>query len=157
MICPISTFIMLFLKVRNLFKMKALSNVATLFGVLGGICFVGVAFTPANIYGDIPDLLLDSHIFFAHGIFRCLLVASVLYTILMIKTEGFDNKYAYGFISLAIAVFIYILISELGPDPRSHLGALTLQVISQKLIAFWLLLSIYFYSIGLEKYIYKEI
>ncbi len=151
------TFIMLFLKVKNLFEMQILSSIATLFGILGGFSFIGVAFTPANIYGDIPDLLLDAHIFFAHGIFRCLLIASVLYTILMFKTKGFDNKYAYGFISLAIAVFIYIMISELGPDPRSHPGALTLQVISQKIIAFWLLLSIHFYSIGLGKYIYKKI
>ena len=127
-----------------------MSSFATLFGALGGLCFIGVAFTPAN-------LLLDPHIFFAHGIFRCLLVASILYTILMFKTEGFENKYGYGFITLVVAVFVYIMISELGPDPRSHPGALTLQVISQKLIAFWLLLSIYFYSIGLGKYIYKKI
>ena len=148
-ICGV-TFVMLFLKIRTLFQFKIMSSFATLFGVLGGLCFIGVAFTPAN-------LLLDPHIFFAHGIFRCLLVASILYTILMFKTEGFENKYGYGFITLVVAVFVYIIISELGPDPRSHPGALTLQVISQKLIAFWLLLSIYFYSIGLGKYIYKKI
>ena len=68
------TFIMLFYKVRTLFKFKGISFFATLFGVLGGICFIGVAFTPAN-------LLLDPHILFAHGIFRCLLIASILYSV----------------------------------------------------------------------------
>ena len=144
------TFIMLFTKVQGIFKFKVLSFFATLFGVLGGICFIGVAFTPA-------DLLLQPHIMFAHGIFRCLLVASILYSILIFKTEGFDNKYAYGFISLGIAVFTYVMISEIGPDPRSNPMALVLQVVSQKAIAIWLLLSIYLYSIGLGKYIYKKI
>ena len=144
------TFIMLFYKVRNLFEFKGLSYAATLFGVLGGLCFIGVAFTPA-------DILLDPHIFFAHGIFRCLLIASILYTILIFKTEGFDNKYGYGFISFGAIVLAYILISEAGPDPRSNPTALTLQVISQKVIVFWLLLSIYFYSIGLGKYLYKRV
>lgn len=144
------TFIMLFYKVRTLFKFKGISFFATLFGVLGGICFIGVAFTPAN-------LLLDPHILFAHGIFRCLLIASILYSIMIFKTDGFDNKYAYGFISLGIAVFVYVMISEIGPDPRSHPGALVLQVVSQKAIALWLLLSIYLYSIGLGRYIYKKI
>ena len=144
------TFIMLFLKVRNLFTLKVLSSFATLFGVLGGMCFIGVAFTPAN-------MLIDPHIFFAHGIFRYLLIASILYTILIFKTEGFDNKYGYGFIIFGIMVFVYILISELGPDPREYPSALVLQVVSQKLIAFWVLLSIYFYSVGLGKYIYREV
>ena len=144
------TFIMLFYKARNLFNMKLLSSIATVFGILGGICFIGVAFTPANI-------LLDPHILFAHGIFRCLFIAITLYSILIFKTEGFDNKYGYGFISFGIMVLVYILISELGPDPRSYPSALTLQVVAQKIIAFWLLLSIYMYSVGLGKYIYKKV
>ena len=135
---------------KNLFEFKGLSYAATLFGVLGGLCFIGVAFTPA-------DILLDPHIFFAHGIFRCLLIASILYTILIFKTEGFNNTYGYGFLVFGLMVFSYVIISELGPDPRSNPSALVLQAVSQKIIAFWLLLSIYFYSIGLGKYLYKRV
>ena len=144
------TFIMLFFKVKNLFELKMLSYFATLFGMLGGMCFIGIAFTPAN-------LLLDPHIFFAHGIFRCLLIASILYTLLIFKTKGFDNKYGYGFISFGVMVLAYVLISEAGPDPRSNPSALILQAISQKVIVFWLLCSIYIYSIGLGKYLYKRV
>ena len=144
------TFIMLFYKVKDLFHFKLLSNIATLFGILGGVCFIGVACTPA-------DILLDPHIFFAHGIFRCLFISIFFYSILIFKTKGFDNKYGYGFVLFGIMVLIYIFISEVGPDPRTHPTALTLQVISQKTIAIWLLFSIYIYSIGLGKYIYRRV
>ena len=144
------TFIVLFYKVKNLFKLKALSNLATFFGIMGGVSFIGVAFTPA-------DLLLDPHILFAHGIFRSLLIASILFTILIFKTKDFDNKYGYGFIVFGIMVLAYVLVSELGPNPRSNPTALLIQVISQKIIAFWLLLSIYIYSVGLGKYLYKRV
>ena len=144
------TFIVLFYKVKNLFKLKALSNLATFFGIMGGVSFIGVAFTPA-------DLLLDPHILFAHGIFRSLLIASILFTVLIFKTKDFDNKYGYGFIVFGIMVLAYVLVSELGPNPRSNPTALLIQVISQKIIAFWLLLSIYIYSVGLGKYLYKRV
>ena len=144
------TFIVLFYKVKNLFKLKALSNLATFFGIMGGVSFIGVAFTPA-------DLLLDPHILFAHGIFRSLLIASILFTILIFKTKDFDNKYGYGFIVFGVMVLAYVLVSELGPNPRSNPTALLIQVISQKIIAFWLLLSIYIYSVGLGKYLYKRV
>ena len=144
------TFIVLFYKVKNLFKLKALSNLATFFGIMGGVSFIGVAFTPA-------DLLLDPHILFAHGIFRSLLIASILFTILIFKTKDFDNKYGYGFIVFGIMVLAYVLVSELGPNPRSNPTALLIKVISQKILAFWLLLSFYIYSVVLGKYLYKRV
>jgi len=143
------TFIMLFWSFRNVFDLKILSWLATLFGVMGGISFIGVACTPSN-------LLMAPHITFAHGIFRCLCIASFLYTILIVKTKDFDNKYAYGFIVFGIMVLAYILISELGPDARISQSALILQVVSQKIIAIWILVAILLYSRGLGKYLHKR-
>ncbi len=143
------TFILLFFSIRPAFNSTILTFLATLFGVLGGASCIGVAFTPA-------DLLLAPHIFFANGIFRGLCIASVFYSILIFKNKSINNKYAYGFIIFGIMVLIYILISELGPNPRLHPGALRLQVVSQKMIALWLFLSIYFYSIGLGKHLYEN-
>lgn len=143
------TFILLFYSIRSAFNSTILTFLATLFGVLGGISCIGVAFTPA-------DLLLGPHIFFANGIFRGLCIASIFYSILIFRNNSIDNKYAYGFIVFGIMVLIYILISELGPNPRLNPGALTIQVVSQKMIALWLFLSIYFYSIGLGKHLYNK-
>jgi len=143
------TFIILFFFIKTAFKPSLLNFLATSFGIIGGFCCIGVAFTPA-------DLLLQAHIFFANGIFRGLCIASVLYSILIFKKEDMDNKYAYGFIVFGLMVLIYILISELGPNPRLNPDALKLQVVSQKIITLWLFLSIYFYSIGLGKHLYNK-
>jgi len=137
---------MLFYKIKDVFRYNFLSKLATLFGVLGGLSYIGVAFTPSN-------LLLDAHIFFAHSIFRFLFLSSFLYSILIFKTKSFENKYGYGFVIFAIMVLTYVLISEAGPDPRTSSEALFLQAVSQKIIAIWILLSIYMYSLGLGKYL----
>ena len=144
-ICGV-TFTMLFYKIKDVFRYNFLSKLATFFGILGGLSYIGVALTPSN-------LLLDAHIFFAHSIFRFLFIASFLYSILIFKTESFDNKYGFGFIIFAIMVLIYVFISEMGPDPRTSSNALLLQAISQKIIAIWILFSIYMYSLGLGKYL----
>ena len=143
------TFIVLFYSIKTAFKPSLLNFLATLFGILGGICCIGVAFTPA-------DLLLAPHIFFANGIFRGLCIASLFYSILIFKKNDMDNKYAYGFIVFGFMVLVYILISELGPNPRINPNALRLQVVSQKMITLWLFVSIYFYSIGLGKHLYSK-
>ena len=148
-ICGI-TFIMLFYSVRNLFKYKKLTFIATLCGILGGLSYIGVALTPSNIF-------LDAHIFFAHSIFRLLFVTAFFYSILIFKTSGFDNKYGYGFIVFGIMILSYLVISEFGPDPRISENAMIMQAIAQKTVACWILISIYTYSIGLGKYINSKL
>ena len=143
------TFSMLFFSIRNVFDLSLLNFFASLCGILGGLSCIGVALTPA-------DLFLEPHIIFANGIFRFLCAASVLYSILIFKSNDIDNKYAYGFIIFGIMVLIYILISELGPNPRLNPDALTLQVVSQKIITLWLFISIYIYSLGLGKHLYSK-
>ena len=148
-ICGI-TFTMMFYKIKNIFENKILTYFATFFGICGGMSYIGVALTPSNLY-------LDEHIFFAHSIFRFLSIASLFYSIIIFKTKDFDNKYGYGFILFGIMIFLYVIVSELGPDPRTSHFALVLQAIAQKIIAFWILISIYIYSIGLGKYLENKI
>ena len=80
----------------------------------------------------------------------------MFYSIVIFKTEDFNSKYGYGFIIFALMVLLYVVISEFGPDPRISPNALKLQAISQKVIAFWILISLYIYSIGLGKYLEKK-
>ena len=145
-------FFMLFYKVGDVFiGNKWLSKIGTFCGMLSGLCFIGVALTPSNIF-------LQWHIIFAEWIFRFLFIGSFIYSILIFKTRNFDNKYAFSFILFAFMVLVYIYISQfyLG-DVRLHPEDLAPHVISQKLIAFWILISIYLYSIGLSKYINLKI
>jgi len=146
------TFIMLFYKIKKVFtNHKILISLATLFGVFSGFSYLGVGFTPSDLY-------LDPHIFFAHWAFRALFAAAVIYSILIFKTDGFENKYAFGFIIFGIMVFCYVIYSEvILDDPRINPDVLVNHVIAQKMIAFWILFSVYIYSIGLGKYLYKRV
>ena len=145
------SFITLFYKAKTTFSNNNfLVFLATSFGVYSGFSYIGVACTPADLY-------LEAHIFFAHWAFRALFGASILYSILIFKTEGFENKYAYAFIIFGVMVLSYVLYSEvILDDPRINPDALVNHVVAQKLIVFWILFAVYIYSIGLGKYIYKN-
>ena len=151
------TFAMLFYSIKSFFpEAKYLSYISTFFGLLGCISFIGVALTPSNLYhnanGD-PWL----HIIFAHWIFRSLTIVSIVYSILIIKTEDFENKYAYNFIIFGIAVLSYVLYSEFFlKDPRIFPEYLIKHVISQKMVVLWIIFSIYLYSVGLGKYLINK-
>jgi hypothetical protein len=123
---------------------------------LGCISFIGVALTPSNLYHDISgDPWL--HIIFAHWIFRSLTIVSIIYSILIIKTENFENKYAYNFIIFGMAVFSYVMYSEFFlKDPRIFPEYLIKHVLSQKMVVLWIIFSLYLYSLGLGKYLLKK-
>ena len=144
-------FTLLFFFVKNTFtSYKKVSLIATFFGIFGSFCYIGVAFTPSNLY-------LEYHTFFAHWIFRSLFISSILYAFLIINTHGFDNKYAYGFIIFSIMVLFYVLYSELVlNDPRLFPESLYKHVIAQKMIVFWILIAVYLYSVGIGAYLVNK-
>ena len=151
------TFMMLFITIKNLFsEYHILSIIATLLGVLGSISFVGVALTPSDLYLDSSgDPWL--HIIFAHWIFRLLSAVSIIYSILIIKTKNFDNKYAYNFIVFGVIILAYVLYSELYlKDPRIFPEYLINHVLSQKMVVLWIIISIYIYSIGVGEYLLNK-
>ena len=151
------TFTMLFYSIKSLFpKFKKLSFIATLLGLLGGASFIGVAFTPSNLFLDsVGNPWL--HTIFAHWIFRSLSAVSIIYSILIIKTKDFENKYAYNFVIFGIMLLAYVLYSELYlKDPRIFPEYLIKHVLSQKMVVLWMIMSIYLYSLGLGKYLLNK-
>ena len=104
----------------------------------------GVGLTPADLY-------LDLHIICANWLFRFFFVASLCYSMVIFRHPQFENKYAIGYLVFTFSILIYIIISELGPDPTVDLFALTLQVISQKMILLILMAAIYIQTLGLKK------
>jgi len=146
------TFMILFYKVRSIFsKNTTLILLATFFGVYSGFSYIGVGFTPADLY-------LEAHIFFAHWAFRALFAASILYSILIFQTEGFENRYAYAFIVFGFMVFFYVLYSEVVlDDPRINPASLVKHVIAQKMVVFWILFAVYIYSVGAGKYLFRKV
>ena len=123
---------------------QALSLIGSFFGILGGFSLTGVGLTPADLY-------LDMHIICANWLFRFFFVASLCYSVVIYRHPQFENKYAMGYLVFTFSILLYIIISELGPDPKIDHFALTLQVVSQKLILLILMAAIYIQTIGLKK------
>ena len=142
-----TVFTLFYLHVRKVFNKKNLRTLAfigSFFGILGGLSLAGVGLTPADLY-------LDLHIICANWLFRFMCIASLFYTIVIFRHSVLKNKYAGGYMVFTISILLYILISELGPDPKISHFALVLQVVSQKIILLIFMAAIYIQTLGLEK------
>ena len=136
-----------YIHVRKVFSKEnqhILALVGSIFGVLGGLAFIGVGLTPADLY-------LELHVISATWLFRFFFVASMCYSWSIFRHSKFENKYAIGYISFTFSILLYILVSELGPDPKASQFALTLQVISQKIILLIFMFAVYIQTLGLKK------
>jgi hypothetical membrane protein len=136
-----------YLYVRKIFieeNQRTLARIGSFFGVLGGISLAGVGLTPADLY-------LELHMICATWLFRFFFVASLCYSIVIFRHSKFENKYAMGYLVFTFSILLYILISELGPSPKEVPWALTLQVVSQKMILLILMAAIYIQTMGLKK------
>lgn len=136
-----------YIRVRKIFQgpgQAVPAFIGTLFGVAGGLSLAGVGLTPADLY-------LDLHLICATWLFRFFFAASLCYTFVILKHEQFGNRYAGGYLVFTSSILAYILISELGPDPKTNQFALSVQVVSQKMILFIFLGAIYIQTLGIQK------
>jgi hypothetical membrane protein len=106
----------------------ALGLVGSLFGVLSGLSFAGIALTPA-------DVALAVHGWFVVTAFRAFLAATLFHTAAVLLTTHYPNRYAavYGGFALLLAGYIWLLLQ--GPSLDSPQG-LVVQVTGQKVIAY---------------------
>ena len=136
-----------YIHVRKIFtadNQQILALIGSFFGVLGGLSLAGVGLTPADLY-------LDLHMICATWLFRFFFVASLCYSMVIYRHYQIENKYAMGYLVFTFSILLYIIISELGPSPKEVPWALTLQVVSQKMILLILMGAIYIQTMGLKK------
>lgn len=100
----------------------------SLFGALSGLSFVGVAFTPA-------DLFLPAHRTFVQAAFVCFFAAALGLTAAILLAEDYPRRYvaASALFALLLAGYVWLLFS--GPDLDSPQG-LVVQATGQKIIAY---------------------
>ncbi len=145
--------IIFFWHIKNIFNHQSgllfwISIIGTSAGVAGGCSMIGVGLTPSDLY-------LDFHIIFANWLFRFFLLAAACYTIIIFNSELIETKYAIGYCIFACLILLYILINELGPDPREQITALQFQVVAQKSILLCFLFTVYMQTKGLESIVDK--
>ncbi len=121
------------------------SMVGSLFGVIAGAGYVGVAFTPA-------DLLLDAHIACVKTAAYSFPVAALCCAVAIFRSHDYPHRYAWVFVAFAAALVGYVLLLEFGPKITTDAG-LAVQVGGQKLIVFGTVASVLVQAIGARAHV----
>jgi len=119
---------------------RVLSVLGSLFGVIAGACFVGVALTPADLFGQ-------AHGDFVRGAFFTFLIAVLFYSVVIFRAPNYPNGYAAVFIVFAVLLSVYLVLIFAGPDSETPEGLL-IQVTGQKIIAYASIISVLIQSLG---------
>lgn len=146
-ICLVIFFI-IFQRIFNQNQMqRALAMIGSLFGILAGISFTGIAFTPA-------DVARPAHVQFVMWAFRLFPLAVLLYVPVLFMDKRYPKGYAWVFAVFCLLLIGYYLLLTNGPSFDSPSG-LVIQVVGQKVIAYTSIVSIGIQSLGARSYLGK--
>lgn len=115
--------------------MKRFAWAAAAFGILAGICFVGVGATPHNLFTAV-------HNTFAAWAFRFLLAAAVLEIPALRLSRGIPAAVLWVNLSFIGVLAVYLLLGVLGPSHGTLIGE-EIQVGGQKIIAYAAILAVF--------------
>jgi hypothetical protein len=90
--------------------LKVLGILGTLCGVVSGLAYVGIAFTPAN-------LLPGPHVQFVLLAFRAFLPAVIFYMLAILLNPDYPNRYAGLYLIFAVLLAAYIMLITNGHHP----------------------------------------
>ena len=119
---------------------RVLSLFGTFFGILSGLSFIGVAFTPANLY-------LVPHRLFVRLAFTTFFVGVVFYALAILLNRSYPNLYALVNITFGALLGAYIWLLFFGPSTNTPSG-LMIQVAGQKIIAYAAIISVFIQAYG---------
>ena len=125
MVAVFSLYPMLFAR-RSL--ARVFSQIGSLGGVLAGAAYLGIAWTPWDLYGPL-------HLVFVYLAFVSSLLVVALFIPAIFLEPDYPNRYAWLFTGLALGLSIYLLILFLGPQPKDD-AALVLQATAQKIVVY---------------------
>ncbi len=111
-----------------------LSRLGSLAGVLSALCFIGVAFSPAN-------LSLDLHVQFVNWAFRLFPVAVILYIIAILRQSFYPRRAVLVLGAFAILLILYLWLLSYGPGVKMADGEM-IQATGQKIIVYASILTV---------------
>jgi hypothetical protein len=124
---------------------RILSLTGSVLGVLAGISFAGIAFSPA-------DIARPLHIQFVMWAFRLFPLAVLCYVPVMFLSKTYPKVYAWVFTVFCLMLIGYYLLMTNGPSFTSPEG-LVIQVVGQKVISYASIISIFIQSIGAYRFL----
>ena len=119
---------------------RLLSRIGSIFGVISALCFIGIGFTPANLY-------IKAHMAFVMWAFRILPLAVILYAVAILREPGYPNRYGFVFVAFAILLVLYVALITAGPGRDTPEG-LMIQVTGQKVIVYAIIISMFIQARG---------
>jgi hypothetical protein len=126
------TLVLFFVAMLRFFRgsslSRVLSDLGSIFGIVAGLAFVGVAFTPANLY-------LGPHALFVQVAFLSFFVAVLFYLGAILATPAFPTVYAGVFACFALLLAGYLWLLFFGPRFSSASGV-HIQAAGQKIIVY---------------------
>ena len=122
---------------------KVLSAIGSLFGVISGICFIGVAWAPANLQ---PAL----HGQFVMWAFQAFPVAVILYAVAILLHKSYPKRFAAVFLAFAALLVLYVVLMMRGPGFATPQG-LMIQATGQKAIVYASIVTTFIQSLGARK------
>ena len=136
-------FVFYYMNVISFFKGSNLYNfskIASAFGMVGGVCFIGVGLTPS-------DFVHDTHVFVTNWAFRFFTINAFLFSYLIIRSDHISNKFSIGYLLFAVFLFIYVFIVEIGGMPaKVSMNDLAYKVVWQKVIVLCFIINSFFQS-----------
>lgn len=147
-ICLVIFFVLFLYLFQNSHIQTLLSLMGSAFGVLAGISFIGIAFSPADIARPV-------HIQFVMWAFRLFPLAVLFYVPVMLMDKYYPKTYAWVFAFFCLMLIGYYLLLTNGPDINSPQG-LVVQVVGQKIIAYASIVSIGIQSVGANRFLEKN-
>ncbi|MDQ6824297.1 MAG: hypothetical protein M3007_02405 [Candidatus Eremiobacteraeota bacterium] len=117
-----------------------LSRIALLCGTVTAVCFVGVAFTPWNLF-------LQAHNGFVDWAFRMFLLAVILLMITIAVEPGFPRHFMIIFGGFAALLAAYVALLTFGPSTSTPQGS-AIQATGQKIIVYASILTVFIQSLG---------
>ena len=136
-----------FVKIQALFKDDPLTSklamVGSLFFLIGTIFFAGVGLTPYDLY-------LEPHVFFAVNAFRLMVPASLIYVIVLLRSD-IDNRFALITAIYLLLVLAYTIYLQFAGNPLENAEEMVRQATMQKLISIASVLSIFSLSFAFQR------
>ena len=112
--------------------MKRISMIGSIFGIFTGICYIGIAFTPLDLIGNLHDLL----VLFGFG---SIFISLILYSIVIYQDINYPKIYAKILVISVIILSIYF-ISLLSIQNANFEIRLLISVSGQKIMIYTLLI-----------------
>jgi hypothetical protein len=130
----------LFAKTR---AMKRLSVLGSIVGVVSGVSYVGIAFSPSDRY-------LSLHLGFVEVAFASFLLVVVVYSIAIFLNKEYSNAYAFTYMGFALILGVYLWLLFAGPNIDTAQGV-RIQATGQKIVVYAMIVCMFIQMYGAWK------